>query len=355
LNTVTDANGQCKITFTSNTAGKVTGNASSTLSIGGQTVTVQTDATGDNSGPAVKTFVDAYIEITPPEATNPLNTIHTYTAHVFVNDGSAAAYTVAPNGTVVTFTLLPGSVGSFVAGNTCTISNGLGTCTIDTTSTVAGDDTMQASTTLVVSGITMTRTTGQPAPGHNNGPNAIKHWVGTGKNLSYKGSMEGALKFKAGDFVNGGYHFWLSQKNPVPVTVQVTGTIDVPVHCGSSHGPLVGTISVPVSIAPFTIPANSTAKYLTADQNNILSWMGAVQSPDLCGGQLMYNSEGANFNVNVNSSAHTGVINFQWHYRIPAAKGKGTPIVGTNCTDASDPNRDRADVCGASWSATKEP
>jgi len=110
-----------------------------------------------------------------------------------------------------------------------------------------------------------------------------------------------------------------------------------------------------VSIAPFTIPANSTAKYLTADQNNILSWMGAVQSPDLCGGQLMYNSEGANFNVNVNASAHTGVINFQWHYRIPAAKGKGTPIVGTNCTDASDPNRDRADVCGASWSATKEP
>ena len=167
--------------------------------------------------------------------------------------------------------------------------------------------------------------------------------------------MEGALRFQPGAWVNGGYHFWLSEKNPVPVTVTVTGTIDLPVHCGGANGPLVGTIQVPVSIPPFTIPANSTAKYLTADQNNILSWMGAVQSPDLCGGQLMYNSEGANFNVNVNASAHTGVINFQWHYRIPAAKGKGTPIVGTNCTDASDPNRDRADVCGASWSATKEP
>ena len=65
----------------------------------------------------------------------------------------------------------------------------------------------------------------------------------------------------------------------------------------------------------------------------------------------MYNSEGATFDVMVNSSAHTGTISFQWHYRIPAAKGKPN----TNCLAANDPNRNRADVCGASWSATKEP
>ncbi len=118
------------------------------------------------------------------------------------------------------------------------------------------------------------------------------------------------------------------------------------------NGPLAGLpITVPVSIAPFTIPANSTAKYPTADQNSILSWMGAVASPDLCGGQLMFNSEGAVFNVNVNSTAHTGGINFQFHYRIPAAKDRPN----TNCTDANDPNRDRADVCGASWSQSKDP
>jgi len=186
--------------------------------------------------------------------------------------------------------------------------------------------------------------------------------VPTGKNLNYKGSMEGALKWTTGAFVNGRYHFWLSEKNPIPVTVQVTGTIDLPVHCGGPNGPYAGVpitfngqpalgIQVPVSIAPFTIPANSTAKYLTADQNNILSWMGAVASPDLCSGGLMYNSEVASFNVIVNASQHTGVVTFQWHYRIPAAKNKPN----TNCTDANDPNRDRADVCGASWSATKEP
>src|SRR5262249_5063380 len=110
-------------------------------------------------------------------ASNPLNVTHTYTAHVFVNNGSGAAYTDAPNGTVVTFTLLPGSVGHFTGVNTCTITNGLGTCTVDTTSSVAGDDTMQASTTLAVGGVTLTRTTGQPAPGHANSGNAVKHWI----------------------------------------------------------------------------------------------------------------------------------------------------------------------------------
>jgi len=155
----------------------------------------------------------------------------------------------------------------------------------------------------------------------------------------------------------------------VPVTVNVTGFITLPVHCGGPSGPMAGVpitfngqaldkngnpflgIKIPVPLT-FTIPANSTAKWLSGDQNSILTWMNAVQSGALCGaGQLMYNNEGASFETTITSSAHTGVINFQWHYRIPAAKNKPN----TNCTDANDPNRNRADVCGASWSATKEP
>ena len=37
---------------------------------------------------------------------------------------------------------------------------------------------MQASTTLSVGGVSLTRTTGQAAPGHANGANATKNWVG---------------------------------------------------------------------------------------------------------------------------------------------------------------------------------
>ncbi len=152
-------------------------NAATDVTVGGL---VLHRATGDglagDSQNANKTFVDAYITIAPPAATNPVNTTHTYTAHVFVNTGSG--YTDAPDGTVVMFAFVGAHVGSFSAGNQCTIANDEGTCTIDTTSASPGNDTMQASTTLAVGGLALTRTTGQAAPGHENSGNAAKNWVG---------------------------------------------------------------------------------------------------------------------------------------------------------------------------------
>jgi hypothetical protein len=164
-------------------------------------------------------------------------------------------------------------------------------------------------------------------------------------------SHSGHMKWLPGAFVNGGYTFWLSADNSVPVTVQVTGTVDLPVHCGNLKGPLApgSPISVPVSIAPFTIPAHSTAKFFTSNNNDILSWMGAVASPDLCGGGLMYNKEGATFNVVVNSSAHVGQINFRFHYKIPAADKQPN----TDCTIAGNPNHDA--MCGKKWSNPGSP
>ena len=53
----TDANGQCTMVFTSNAAGTVTGSATATLLLGGTSVTVTTDGSGDNSSAAVKTFL----------------------------------------------------------------------------------------------------------------------------------------------------------------------------------------------------------------------------------------------------------------------------------------------------------
>jgi uncharacterized repeat protein (TIGR01451 family) len=176
----TDATGHCSVTFTSSTPGTVTGHASSTLSHLGTAapITVETDGQGQNGPDAVKTFVDAYVAISPLSASNPINTTHTYTAHVFVNDGSGLAYTDAPNGTVVTLAFVGAHVGSFTGSDSCTIANGAGTCTIDTTSASAGVDTMSASTTPNVGGVLLPRTTGQPAPGHANGDNAAKTWVG---------------------------------------------------------------------------------------------------------------------------------------------------------------------------------
>ena len=62
-----DGNGQCTITFTSPTAGKVTGHASSTFSArrAGAGHRRRPTASAPNGPDAVKTFVDANIQITP--------------------------------------------------------------------------------------------------------------------------------------------------------------------------------------------------------------------------------------------------------------------------------------------------
>ena len=92
----TNAAGQCTITFTSNSTGTVTGHASSVLSVAGSApFTVATDGQAPNGPDAVKTFVDANIQITPANATNPIGTNHVLTITVNALNGDdrrGAAY-----------------------------------------------------------------------------------------------------------------------------------------------------------------------------------------------------------------------------------------------------------------------
>src|SRR5262249_3699456 len=89
----------CTITINSSSVGTFTANATATWTFAdsdpGATPTTATAArsTSGNSGPggsgpATKRFVDAFIVVTPPTATNPVNVPHTFT---------------------ITFTALPGS------------------------------------------------------------------------------------------------------------------------------------------------------------------------------------------------------------------------------------------------------
>src|SRR6185295_248184 len=107
FNLTTNASGQCSATFTSATGGTVTGNASSTVTINGVVMNVSTNGVAPNSGPAVKTFVDANIQLTPPTATNQIGTNHVLTCHINVNDGSGA-FANAPAGTTCTVSITAG-------------------------------------------------------------------------------------------------------------------------------------------------------------------------------------------------------------------------------------------------------
>jgi hypothetical protein len=170
FNGTTDASGQFQVTFTSNTPGQVTGTATSTVTVGGQPIALSTNGVAPNSGPAVKTFVDANIQISPLLDTNPVGSPHVLTVHVNVNPGSG--FVNAPAGTPVTVTTNFGTI----TGSPCLTVGATGTCTVTLNSASAGTSTVNATVTTTVNGVTLTRTTN--GVGLNSGP-AIKNWADT--------------------------------------------------------------------------------------------------------------------------------------------------------------------------------
>src|SRR5439155_293481 len=174
----TDVNGQCTITFTSNSTGTVTGHATSTLILAGKSVTVQTDGTGLNSGNAVKTFVDAKILITPSTATNRIGDPHTFTVTFWKDLGENKGFVKAKDEHVdVTLTddlgaALPTRRSSDLTAGPNTDVNGQ--CTITFTSNSTGTVTGHATSTLILAGKSVTVQT--DGTGLNSG-NAVKTFV----------------------------------------------------------------------------------------------------------------------------------------------------------------------------------
>jgi len=163
-------------------------------------------------------------------------------------------------------------------------------------------------------------------------------------------TMEGNLsKINPGDWVSGGYSFKFVSGVHAATTFMVTAQVDIEVTCPIGGGP-GGTITIPLGTKSYSVPANNTAWLPTGDANNVLSWQGSIQAPNLCGGNRMDDIHGAVYTATVSQNPPSGsLVDFRFKYRDPAAKGKPN----TNCLDVSDPNRAKADVCGASWSATR--
>src|SRR5262249_41492335 len=116
----TDANGQCSITFVSNTTGTITGHATSTLTIGTPptTFSVQTAGLLLNSGDAVKTYVNAKIAIAP-DATNEV--VLPYTSLVPSRKDTGTGTFVPAAGEHVDFTLTDSNGASHTSPTgTCT-------------------------------------------------------------------------------------------------------------------------------------------------------------------------------------------------------------------------------------------
>lgn len=169
--TTSGGTGSCTDGLTSATPGVTIVNASTDVIVDGVLLHRTTDGTAGNSGPATKTWVDANIQISPLTATDPINDQHTLTGHVNINTGTGG-YVNAPDGTVINFAIASGP-GSLSAPS-CTTSGGTGSCTDTLTSPTVGTTVVNASTAVVVGGVTLNRIT--DGIGSNSG-SANKTWI----------------------------------------------------------------------------------------------------------------------------------------------------------------------------------
>jgi len=209
--------GSCTVTFTSASAGQVTGHATADITFGGHTFHVETDGIGSNSDDAVKRFVDAKISIGPDD-TNSIGESHTFTVVAEQDAGDGQGFVDVPDDTIVTVTLTP--VGATVKDlvDNCATGTASGSCTVTFTSDTPGTITGHAKVTVTISyaGESATLTRETDGSGGNSG-DAVKTFVA--------GSLAWFKKDNAGR-LQGGATFEVCR------THDRFGT-DIPDECGT--------------------------------------------------------------------------------------------------------------------------
>jgi hypothetical protein len=271
----------CTLTINNDLPDTFTADATAVVTIGGVQMTRST-AAGMNHGPggttsATKTYVTANIGLSPLSANDPVGDLHTLTATVTTNNGSGSETqpAVAPDGTVVDFSIVSGP--GTLASPSCTVSNGLGTCTDVLTSSVAGTTVVQATTTVVVNGVTLVRTTGDSVPGDS--ANAVKVWHKVQPTITTTQSAGGTIGISVSDkgTVAGG----LNPSGTVsfslfgPTDTTCTGT---PVFI-SANQPLSGGSASSGSFTPTTTGTYHWVATYNGDDANLTAVSGCGDEP----------------------------------------------------------------------------
>jgi hypothetical protein len=158
----------CTLTINSDRGGVFTANATATVSIGGVEFNLATSGAG-GTGPAVKTYVDADIQVTP-NGVNAVGDPHAVTGHVNVDEG--AGKVSAPAGTLIDFSIVSGP-GSLTPSGCATVGT-TGSCTVTLNSSTAGVTVVKAASNVNVEGVLFALVTN--AQGANSG-NLTKRWV----------------------------------------------------------------------------------------------------------------------------------------------------------------------------------
>jgi hypothetical protein len=130
------------------------------------------------------TIVDANISLSPTSATNQAGTSHTVTCTIQQDIGDGNHFVAAPDATECDWSITAGP--NNVQSGSCNTTGGAGTCTFNYSDTGGtGTDTIHATTTFSVSGVSMTRSTLTSGTDvHGDGLDVTKTWVDANISLS---------------------------------------------------------------------------------------------------------------------------------------------------------------------------
>jgi hypothetical protein len=166
--TTTGGTGSCSVTLTSSEPGTTVVGATTDVMVG----SVQLTRSAAGAELATIAWVDAQIGLNPLSATNFVGAPQALSATVQQTTGPG--WTAAPDGTLVTFSLLNNSAGAAFVGGGDTCATSGGSCSVGILGSAAGTVTVHAVTSLSVGGADLTRAT---ASGGNNSADAIFTFV----------------------------------------------------------------------------------------------------------------------------------------------------------------------------------
>jgi uncharacterized repeat protein (TIGR01451 family) len=201
--------------------------------------------------------IDANIQVSPLQATNPVGANDLLNAQVYVNDGTG--FVDAPDGTQISFTIDSGP-GSFTTSNPCTTGGATGTCQIRLVSNTPGTTVVSAHVILSVGGVSLTRDTNGTS---GNSSPATKLWtddvVTTHVRDASNNDITGSTSVAPGTVVHDQATVASAPATP-PAVPDPTGTVTFTLFTGNTcngailatdpNEPLSGGLATSVTFTP---------------------------------------------------------------------------------------------------------
>ncbi len=139
-------------------------------------------------------------------------------------------------------------------------------------------------------------------------------------------AMEGNLQIHPGDSLRAGFDFTMPGSHPAATASFYNGSIALLVTCANGATP---ALAINLAAQTITDPTGSPSWFPSGDQSSSLVFQGTLTAPDLCGGGVMNDANGATFTTTFFSTDTIDKVNFRFHYSDNTSGSWSATVQGT--------------------------